>query len=72
MDPLFLDFKPRRLDEDGTSVAARVSQIMDLLNLAPSVQEEVFKAPSPSSAERRYRNTVRLAEWRSQLGNRES
>lgn len=43
----------------GRVSRARVSQIMDLLNLAPNIQEELFSAQPPHASERSMRTTRR-------------
>ena len=50
---------------------ARVSQIMDLLNLAPDIQEEILLRPRAENGrnhltEKRLRQLVRISDWKSQ------
>src|SRR5450432_2573715 len=49
----------------GYVTRARMTQIMNLLNLAPDLQEQlIFSATTVE--ERRLRNVVKLVEWREQ------
>ncbi|MGC8793978.1 MAG: hypothetical protein ACP5U2_11370, partial [Bryobacteraceae bacterium] len=50
---------------------ARITQIMNLLNLAPEIQEDLLHpnpaaSPSNDPAERRLRKLVSLVGWREQ------
>ena len=52
----------------GGVTRSRLTQIMDLLHLAPDIQEELlFLPPSSRIAERTVRPIVRLVRWDEQL-----
>jgi hypothetical protein len=55
----------------GSVTRARVSQIMDLLNLAPSIQEEILLMPRTTArdpvTERRMRALVAESDWARQV-----
>lgn len=55
----------------GSVTRARVSQIMDLLNLAPSIQEEILLMPRTTGrdvvTERQLRTLVAETDWRRQV-----
>ena len=52
----------------GGVTRSRLTQIMDLLHLAPDIQEELlFLPPSSRIAERTLRPIVRLVRWDEQL-----
>ena len=56
------------LAEVGHVTRARVTQIMNLLHLAPDIQEEILQLPQTTEGrdpigERHLRPTVRLVDW---------
>ena len=57
----------------GCVSRARISQIMDLLNLAPDIQEEILFRPRKSKGEeiteRRLRRVVAIPDWKEQKRN---
>jgi hypothetical protein len=64
---------PRRTEfVEGTGVSRiRISQIMDLLNLAPSIQEEILLMPRATGrdlvTERQLRGIVTETDWSRQM-----
>jgi len=50
----------------GGVTRARVTQVMNLLTLAPAIQEELLLSRHNSISERSLRRSVRTAAWRSQ------
>jgi hypothetical protein len=46
---------------------ARVTQIMNLLNLAPEIQEDLINAVGPGPSDRQLRPIVAIHCWRMQL-----
>jgi hypothetical protein len=55
----------------GQVTRARLSQIMNLLNLAPDIQEEILHLPPVAGereavAERQVRKVAAMADWREQ------
>jgi hypothetical protein len=51
----------------GFVTRARVTQIMNLLNLRPEIQEQLLCARSPIPNEHSLRSVVAEVEWRTQL-----
>ena len=54
----------------GCVTRARMTQIMNLLNLAPDIQEDILlgRAPSTLAAERRLRHVTLEVHWHAQRG----